>query len=67
MISLWLPWFSGNYSALGETSTGTISDTGDHGWLWLEFILALVLLVYLAAGPPGTGCRSGCPSRTRRC
>ena len=49
MISLWLPWFSGKYSALGETSTGTISGTGDHGWLWLEFILALVLLAYLAA------------------
>jgi hypothetical protein len=49
MISLWLPWFSGKYSALGETSTGTISGTGDHGWLWLEFILALALLAYLAA------------------
>ena len=49
MVSLWLPWFSGKYSALGETSTGTISGTGDHGWLWLEFILALALLAYLAA------------------
>jgi hypothetical protein len=49
MISLWLPWFSATYSALGITSSGSISGTGVHGWLWLEFIVALVLLVYLAA------------------
>jgi len=46
MISLWMPWFSASY--LGRSS-GSISGTGDHGWLWLEFILALALLVYLAA------------------
>jgi len=49
MISLWLPWFSGKYSALGITSSATVSGTGVHGWLWLEFILALALLVYIAA------------------
>jgi hypothetical protein len=49
MISIWLPWFSGRYTALGQTSTGSVSGTGDHGWLWLEFILALVLLGYLAS------------------
>jgi hypothetical protein len=49
MISLWLPWFSGEYSALGITSSATVSGTGVHGWLWLEFILALALLVYIAA------------------
>jgi hypothetical protein len=49
MISLWLPWFTGHYSVLGETSSGTISGTGDHGWLWIEFILALLLLAYLVA------------------
>jgi hypothetical protein len=49
MISLWLPWFSGKYSALGVTSTGSVSGTGDHHWLWLEFLLALVLLAYLGA------------------
>jgi hypothetical protein len=50
MISLWLPWYSGSYSIPGQmTSSGSISGTGDHGWLWLEFILALVLLAYLAA------------------
>jgi hypothetical protein len=46
MISLWLPWFDATY--LGQ-SIGSISGTGDHGWLWLEFILALALLGYLAA------------------
>jgi hypothetical protein len=46
MISLWLPWFDASY--LGRSS-GSISGTGDHGWLWLEFILALALIVYLAA------------------
>ncbi|HEY1821620.1 MAG TPA: hypothetical protein VGG83_16985 [Trebonia sp.] len=49
MISLWLPWYSGHYSVLGITSSGTVSGTGDHGWLWIEFILALVLIAYLVA------------------
>ncbi len=49
MISLWLPWFRATYSALGITSSGSISGTGVHGWLWLEFLLALALLAYLAA------------------
>jgi hypothetical protein len=49
MISLWLPWYSGKYSLLGITSTASVSGTREHGWLWLEFILALVLLGYLAA------------------
>ena len=49
MISLWLPWFSGKYSALGVVSTGSVSGTGDHHWLWLEFLLALALLAYLGA------------------
>jgi hypothetical protein len=49
MISLWLPWYSGKYSLLGVTSTASVSGTHEHGWLWLEFILALVLLAYLAA------------------
>ncbi len=42
LISLWLPWFSAPY-------LGSFSGTGDHGWLWLEFLLALALIVYLAA------------------
>jgi hypothetical protein len=49
MISLWLPWYSGKYSLLGVTSTASVSGTREHGWLWLEFILALALLGYLAA------------------
>jgi hypothetical protein len=50
MISLWLPWYTGTYSVVGElTSSGSVSGTGDHGWLWLEFILALVLLAYLVS------------------
>src|SRR5215469_6027666 len=49
MISLWLPWFSASFSGFGSTTTGSISGTGYHGWLWLEFILALALLGYFAA------------------
>jgi hypothetical protein len=49
MISLWLPWFSATYSALGITSSGSVSGTGVHGWLWLEFLVALALLAYLTA------------------
>jgi hypothetical protein len=49
MISLWLPWYTGKDTLLGITSTASISGTGEHGWLWLEFLLALVLLAYFAA------------------
>jgi hypothetical protein len=49
MISIWLPWFTGHYHALGETTSGSVSGTGLHGWLWLEFLLALALLAYLGA------------------
>jgi len=50
MISLWLPWFSATYSGLGGAiASGSISGTGYHGWLWLEFILALALLGYFTA------------------
>ena len=45
MISLWLPWFTASYL----TVSGSISGTGYHGWLWLEFFVALILIVYLAA------------------
>jgi zinc-ribbon domain len=41
LIALWLPWFS----AGGFTDDGF---TG-HGWLWLEFLLALGVIAYLAA------------------
>jgi hypothetical protein len=49
MISLWLPWYTGKDTLLGITSTASISGTGEHGWLWLEFLLALALLAYLPA------------------
>jgi hypothetical protein len=49
MISLWLPWFTASYTLLGRTESSSISGTGDHGWLWLEFILALALIAYLVA------------------
>ena len=47
MISLWLPWFTVSIKGLG--AAGSISGTGDHGWLWLEFLLALALIAYLVA------------------
>jgi hypothetical protein len=49
MISLWLPWYTGKDTLLGITSTASISGTGEHGWLWLEFLIALALLAYFAA------------------
>lgn len=49
MISIWLPWFSASASLFGDTQGESISGAGYHDWLWLEFILALALLGYLAA------------------
>jgi hypothetical protein len=45
LISIFLPWYS--YSYLGATET--FSGTTGHGWLWLEFIVALALIAYLAS------------------
>jgi hypothetical protein len=45
MISIWMPWFTVSY--LGASGSG--SGTAAHGWLWLEFILALALIAYLVA------------------
>jgi Double zinc ribbon len=45
MISIWLPWVS--VSAGGFS--GSASGTAVHGWLWLEFLLAIVLIAYLVA------------------
>jgi len=45
LISIWLPWVTvsaGVYS-------GSASGTAEHGWLWLEFLVALVLIAYLVA------------------
>jgi hypothetical protein len=45
LISIWMPWFT--FSYLGSSGSG--SGTAEHGWLWLEFLLALVLIAYLVA------------------
>jgi hypothetical protein len=51
MISIWLPWFSISWGGSGYQVAGSasISGTTGHGWLWLEFIVALALLAYLGA------------------
>ena len=41
LISIWLPW----YTFYGYSASGT----SGHGWLWLEFLVAAVLLAYLTA------------------
>jgi hypothetical protein len=45
LISIWMPWYT--FSYLGVS--GSASGTSVHGWLWLEFILALALIAYLVA------------------
>ena len=45
LISLFLPWFSVTISGLGSA---TASGTTAHGYLWLVFIIALVVLALLA-------------------
>jgi hypothetical protein len=45
MISIWLPWIS---VSAGPFS-GSASGTAVHGWLWLEFLVAIVLIAYLVA------------------
>jgi len=56
LIALFLPWFSGSISSdntLGLAATsGSESGTAAHGWLWLVFIIALLIVAYLvcAAG-----------------
>ena len=52
LISIWLPWFTVSYSGggLGSNVSGSASATTAHGaWMYLEFILAIALLAYLAA------------------
>ncbi len=44
LISIWLPWYS-----ISFYGTYTLSGTSGHGWLWLEFVVALLLIVYLVA------------------
>jgi hypothetical protein len=50
-ISIWLPWFSISWgsSTFQDAGSARISGTTGHGWLWLEFFVALALLAYLGA------------------
>ena len=51
MISIWLPWFSISWgsSTLVYAGSASISGTTGHGWLWLEFFVAVALIAYLAS------------------
>ena len=51
MISIWLPWFSISWgsSTFQIAGSASISGTTGHGWLWLEFFVAVALIGYLAA------------------
>jgi hypothetical protein len=46
MISIWLTWYT---ASVNGTQVGSASGTGYHGWLWLEFFIALAVVVYLVA------------------
>jgi len=56
MISIWLPWYSVTWGSDAFESQGSASFSGTslHGWLWLEFVVALLLIGYvvLRAGFP---------------
>jgi len=49
MISIWLPWYSVSWGSGAFESQGSASFSGTsmHGWLWLEFVVALALIGYL--------------------
>jgi hypothetical protein len=51
LISLFLPWFNGSVSANNDVGlavqTASESGTGGHGWLWLVFIVALLIVAFL--------------------
>jgi hypothetical protein len=51
MISIWLPWYAFSFGGIYGLGSGNMSFSGTwgHGWLWIEFVVALVLLAYLAA------------------
>ncbi len=49
MISIWLPWYSVSWGgdAFQRPGSESFSGTWGHGWLWLEFVVALALIAYL--------------------
>ena len=69
MISIWLPWYSVTWGSSAFESQGSASFSGTclHGWLWLEFVVALLLIGYVVSAPACRNPRSACPSRTSRC
>jgi hypothetical protein len=49
-ISLWLPWYSVSVGGLdGSESISFDATSWGHGWMWLELLVAIALLVYLVA------------------
>jgi len=48
LISLFLPWFSVNVSALGIHASASGSGTDAHGYLWIVFLLCLAIIAFLA-------------------
>jgi hypothetical protein len=49
MISIFLPWFSVTATVGSRTFLGSLSGTAAHGYLWLAFVLALIVLGVLVA------------------
>jgi hypothetical protein len=49
LISLFLSWYTASITEFGATEHGSASGVNIHGWLWLEFIVALAIIVYLVA------------------
>jgi hypothetical protein len=47
LVSLFLPWFSVSARIGSHTYTGSASGTSAHGYLWLVFVLALIVLFVL--------------------
>ncbi len=45
LVSIFLPYYSASAYGLTITQSGTSA----HGWLWLEFLVGLALVLYLAA------------------
>jgi hypothetical protein len=45
LISIWMPWYTASDGLVSVSASGTTV----HGWLWLEFLVALLLIVYLVA------------------
>jgi len=45
-ISLWLPWYS---VSVGTESVSFDATSWGHGWMWLELLVAIALLVYFVA------------------